>query len=76
MFDTLERPKSKTLKKITCACTVYVNHQESQKEYVIYLHDGSRDEIREELKRVSGNTVTFYKVLQSTIAKDGEINKK
>jgi len=75
MFTSfLEKPKtSKTLKKITCLCTLLNNGQEVQKEIPVFLYDAGLDSIGRELKKVSNNTVLAYRVTQSTIAKDGEI---
>lgn len=67
------KQKSKTLKKITCACTVLSNGQERQQEVILFLYDGRCDEVREGVKKATKNTTIAYKVTTITIAKDGEV---
>lgn len=70
MLQTAEKPKTKpVLKKITCGCTVLIDNSEAYKEINVFLYDGSRKAIAEELKK-SSYKVIAYKILTSTMAKD------
>lgn len=71
MFTTLEKPKSKTLKRITCICHLSVDGKEIQKPVDVFLCDAGMKEIREELKKITENTLIAFKVQQSTIAHNG-----